>query len=190
VLHTGGQLQCFGSNSNGQLGIGSLGGSFGPMTPMNIGTVSQVGLRGDITCALIGDGTVQCMGYGSDCNLGNGACSYNNVSPSQVGGLTGATQLATGWGASCARRTGGDVWCWGPGYNGQLGDGTYTTRKMAVSLPALQGGVMDVESGGSHACALMADGTVECWGLDTRGQLGDGITAADHPVGVQMPCPE
>jgi len=60
---------------------------------------------------------------------------------------------------------------------------------MAVQLQSLSG-VMQVAAGGGHACALMGDGTVECWGLDLEGQLGDGITMSRHPVAVQMPCPD
>ncbi len=38
-------------------------------------------------------------------------------------------------------------------------------------------------SGGAHACALLADGTVRCWGAGDSGQLGDGLMQdAAQPV--------
>src|SRR4029079_6606911 len=33
--------------------------------------------------------------------------------------------------------------------------------------------------GQSHSCAVMNDGSVQCWGRNLRGQLGDGTTT-DH----------
>lgn len=37
--------------------------------------------------------------------------------------------------------------------------------------------VVSLALGGSHRCALMADGTVRCWGANRSGQLGDGTIA-------------
>jgi alpha-tubulin suppressor-like RCC1 family protein len=40
-------------------------------------------------------------------------------------------------------------------------------------------------AGGAHACALIADGTVRCWGANYRGQLADGTTTfRSAPVAV------
>lgn len=42
-----------------------------------------------------------------------------------------------------------------------------------ASAPA-QTGILAIEAGDSHTCALVADGRVMCWGLNEDGQLGDG----------------
>ena len=42
-----------------------------------------------------------------------------------------------------------------------------------------------VSSGGSYTCALIADGTIKCWGHNLYGQLGDGTsTNRNTPVNV------
>ena len=55
---------------------------------------------------------------------------------------------------------------------GQLGDGTLTTRRSAVS--EVLSGVSVVAAGAGHTCALMMTGGLLCWGLNDQGQLGDG----------------
>jgi alpha-tubulin suppressor-like RCC1 family protein len=36
--------------------------------------------------------------------------------------------------------------------------------------------VTAIAVGADHACARLSDGTVECWGPNELGQLGDGTT--------------
>ena len=81
---------------------------------------------------------------------------------------------------TCSVTGGGRVRCWGDNANGQLGDGTTTSRtsrSRPVLVPGLSG-VLQVVSGAAHSCALLGDGRVSCWGSNASGQLGDGSTTS------------
>ncbi|MFN8632076.1 MAG: hypothetical protein U0838_17675 [Chloroflexota bacterium] len=44
---------------------------------------------------------------------------------------------------------------------------------------------MAIAAGSSHACALLANATVVCWGAGSKGQLGGGsFTGSNVPVAV------
>lgn len=74
--------------------------------------------------------------------------------------------------------------CWGSNYFGQLGLGDTTYRgdgagEMGASLPAVDvgsGTVVSLAAGGFHTCVLLENGRVKCWGLNSMGQLGLGLT--------------
>jgi alpha-tubulin suppressor-like RCC1 family protein len=54
-----------------------------------------------------------------------------------------------------------------------------------VQVPDVRG-CAAIATGVAHACALLADGTVECWGNNAAGQLGTGTTDTyETPVPVQ-----
>jgi alpha-tubulin suppressor-like RCC1 family protein len=49
--------------------------------------------------------------------------------------------------------------------------------------------VTAIAAGHAHACAILASGSVECWGDNSHGQLGTGDTAArDKPAAVSLPA--
>ncbi|MCW1933121.1 hypothetical protein OKW52_12860 [Pararhodobacter zhoushanensis] len=91
--------------------------------------------------------------------------------------------IEAGGGHSCAVADGA-VWCWGWNIHGQLGDGTTTDSAVPVAVQGLTGEVVALTLGDLFSCALMADGTANCWGSNDRGQLGVGTTA---PSSVPMP---
>ena len=92
-------------------------------------------------------------------------------------------RLTAGVNFTCAIVTGGVLKCWGYNFFGQLGLGDTADRgdapgEMGASLPAVDLGVgrtvTSVSAGTEHACALLDDGTVKCWGGNRSGQLGRG----------------
>lgn len=130
------------------------------------------------TCALsIGD-EVTCWGGNSAGEVGDGTTT-DKAAPVVVSGVSGATQVSSGGFHSCALLGGGSVKCWGGNFTGQLGDGTFTESTSERTPPVYVAGVTDavqVVTGGLHSCALIAGGTVKCWGGNYHGQLGNGGT--------------
>jgi alpha-tubulin suppressor-like RCC1 family protein len=75
----------------------------------------------------------------------------------------------------------GEARCWGVNGAGELGDGTTTDRTTPVAVAQSAGGaplpgVQALAGGFEHNCALMSWGEIRCWGLNNRGQIGDGST--------------
>ena len=70
--------------------------------------------------------------------------------------------------------------CQGLDTNGQLGDGTYGRSDVPVN-PGLVG-VRAVAVGYEDTCALMNDGTVQCWGSNLLGEVSAVSTARSIPT--------
>jgi len=78
----------------------------------------------------------------------------------------------------------GTVLTWGLNVNGQLGDGTTTSRRSPAEVDSLAD-VEQVFAGGHHSLALLEDGSVWAWGHNSSGQIGDGTTtASSDPIEV------
>jgi len=143
--------------------------------------VAAVAAGGAHTCALITAGGVQCWGYNLYDQLGSGANENVSTTPVEVVGLgSGVTAIAGGGLHTCILTMAGGVQCWGRNDLGQLGDGTTTQRATAVNVVGLPSGVAAVAGGGFHTCALTTGGGVKCWGLNDRGQLGDGTSGVGN----------
>jgi alpha-tubulin suppressor-like RCC1 family protein len=119
--------------------------------------------------------------------VGSGA----GMAPAQATGdiaIFPTTQIAAGGQHTCALISDGRVTCWGAGSDGQLGTGNNNDSLIPVEV---SGGalanktVTQIAAGGQHACALISDGTVTCWGYGGYGQLGTGNNNSSNvPVAV------
>ncbi len=171
-------VKCWGNNSLGQLGDGTTTNSTTPVSVSGLSGATQVTAGQVHYCALLSDTTVKCWGNSDNGELGNGTQYTNSVTPVMVTGLSGATQITSGYQHSCARLSDTTVKCWGANTWGQIGDGTggaLVVRTTPVSVTGLSQ-VSKISAGGATTCALLTDATVKCWGMNDAGQVGDGTT--------------
>jgi len=184
--------QCWGHNDDGTLGDG-MTQAMQPSSAISVpvsGVTTLPLIAGWHACALSGR-QVLCWGEGDHGELGDGGSS-NVDTPQLVPSLSNVTALATGGGptdgdASCAI-VGGNVSCWGNGFYGRLGQGVANPSSVPVGVVGLPGPAVGVAIGYDHACALLGDGDIYCWGRGDLGQLGDGLmTSSFAPVRVVAP---
>jgi alpha-tubulin suppressor-like RCC1 family protein len=182
-------LRCWGPNDYGQLGNGTFTSSPNP-TPVVVAGITgaaQVAGGGFHTCARFPDGALRCWGRNSEGQLGDPATTaWMSGTPVPVSGIDTATQVTGGGFHTCALLQDGTVRCWGQNDYGQLGNGTISSAQVPNPTPVEVSGIttaIAVTAGGYHACALLQNGTVRCWGQNDYGQLGDGavITPQTRP---------
>lgn len=180
ALTNAGGAQCWGLNNQGELGNGSTTDSSVPVAVTNLASgVAAVATGNSHTCALTSAGGVQCWGANLVGQLGNGSTTNSSL-PVGVAGLdSGVVAIAAGLQYSCALLASGGVRCWGWNLNGQLGNGSTTDSSTPVTVTNLSGAAVAIAAGTYHACALLASGAVQCWGLNAFGQLGNGSTTSN-----------
>jgi hypothetical protein len=120
--------------------------------------------------------------------------------PSGDGDIIQIETSQGGGGFSCALFTAGKVKCWGYNIYGNLGIGTIDPIQSPLiyhPLPEEVLGVQDAQEisvGSTHACALLLNGQIRCWGNNSKGQLGANLPATytPHPLNTQFyyPVPE
>ena len=197
ALLADGTVQCWGAGDSGQLGNSGDTNSNTPVTVSNIATATRVSAGASHACALLADGTVQCWGLNGEGQLGNSGDTNSNTpvtvsvltdpadSNSDLTALTGVTAISAGASHTCASLAARTVQCWGTGDSGQLGNGADDNSPTPVSVSQIAGLAAQISAGNSHSCAVLLDETVQCWGLNDNGQLGnDDNTNSNTPVVV------
>ena len=204
ALGKSGNIQCWGYNTSGQLGVGDAftrGYSMSDMGPnlpsvaLGTGKKATAVFVGDYaSCAILNDGSVKCWGANSYGALGVGDTASRGTAKNQLGDNlptvalgTGRTALKVAIGGShtCAILDDHSVKCWGYNAYGQLGVEDTQARgdvpyELGDSLPVVNLGTgrsaVALGAGNAHTCALLDDGSLKCWGYNGYGQLGSGDT--------------
>jgi hypothetical protein len=186
VRTAAGAALCWGYNDFGMVGDGTRIDRRTPVQVNGLGSnVADVQAYWDHTCALLDNGSVKCWGHNGDGELGDGT-KLTKDHPVDVQGLnSGVLQITNGFDSGCALLDTGAVRCWGYNGNGQLGDGTRTTRVTPVKVDNISDAVF-ISGGWDHVCAILADGGLQCWGGNDHGEIGDG-TKQDRLRAVDVP---
>jgi alpha-tubulin suppressor-like RCC1 family protein/uncharacterized protein YjdB len=121
-LTGGGSAYCWGENTFGALGNGSMSDSPVPVPVSGGLAFAQLIAGGFIghTCGLTAGGTAYCWGENERGQVGDGS-TIDRPEPSAVVGRLAFTRLDAGFRHTCGRATNGTVYCWGSGAAGQLG---------------------------------------------------------------------
>jgi alpha-tubulin suppressor-like RCC1 family protein len=216
ALTTNGAVSCWGRDDSGQLGYAGISAANARMEctsadghpcqtiipcslvpePVNgLASVSALSSSDFFSCGVTTASEVLCWGDNTYGELGMsppsscaGDCSQQN--PVQVPGLIGSiTELSAGASACVlGAATPGGVWCWGPDFTGELGNGSYNSGPSPVMVTGLTNTTTyGFSSGEGFACALTSNGQISCWGSNDYGQLGVGaspasLSSSDVPV--------
>ena len=212
------EVQCLGRNDYGQLGIGNTKSTKGfpdyldhhsPSSNLGFDSIQTISSGLYHSCAISGSGQLKCWGRGLSGELGlergpevvgDGPGEMGRFLPVIDLGVEKVLAVSAGHEFTCAIVEGGRVKCFGKGQDGRLGSGSTESLglkpgSMGRNLPFVDLGenqtAENIVTGRAHACAVLQDSTLKCWGSGEFGQIGSGSPAniGDKPgqMGDRLP---
>ena len=192
ALLSTGQVKCWGSNNVGQLGnSGALPFEKSPVSVLD-GASALTGVQ-TLTvgrmhaCVVLTGGAAKCWGGNASGQLGDGT-SLDSVVPNTVVGYTTGVKMIDAGGLHTCLVTNpfNEVFCFGNGFYGQLGNYSTSNSSVPVQAYGITTGV-GVSAGEDHSCARLSTGNIKCWGRNAEGTLGDGGSSVSYiPVSTAV----
>jgi alpha-tubulin suppressor-like RCC1 family protein len=204
ALASSGAVYCWGANAQGQLGDGTTFAAGAPAPVSGYPSPSsgaRLAAGSQHSCVINSDSSLSCFGDDSAGELGNSVTTGVPVTTAVAAGTLKAYDAAAGASFTCAvDSTTAQVYCWGDDTTNALGDGL----GVAVNAPKLVTGLYSAGLASNptsgHVCSLQVtvsgpqplgppgdtttdpevdtEGTIQCWGANSFGQLGNGAVAA------------
>ena len=181
LLHSNGEVSCWGSYWKGPPGDDATGDS--PPVPIKVDGISDatdMSAGNLVSCALRENGEIPCWG-----NLIAGDFIENE--DGQISPVPSTPELQASLGVEsvkkisaegthvCALETNGKITCAGANVFGQLGSGEFGEAMTFEFANVLDiDDATDISLGYDHTCALHETGEISCWGRNHFGQLGNG----------------
>ena len=190
AIHNG-AVKCWGRNTNGQVGTGdTTSPQSSPFSSLNLTSgvtdLWSVG-NGNTLCAEK-NGGLYCWGIQTYYATGSNSTSGSLTTPTLVlgGNLnegTGIDNLYRGAGGyyHMVLTDSGQIYSWGYGNYGRLGNGSTGNRGFPEEVTGTSGGWTDLSLGGNTSYAVscgIQNGAAKCWGSAYNGMVGNGVTGA------------
>lgn len=186
-LDGAGLAYCMGENSQLQCGLDApsqisdaelVPGLLTPLAGVRAG-------RGSHSCALEPGEQLHCWGENDSGQVGSFPSEAAAPSDTPSISLPGLVDARAGFAHTCALAA-GDVYCWGLNESGQLG--TAGPGHTEPTLVPGASGMIALNVGTIHTCAMRSSTEIYCWGGNAFGQLGNGTTEDSAvPVPVTLP---
>jgi alpha-tubulin suppressor-like RCC1 family protein len=182
AINAAGGVECWGEDFYGELGNGAMGMFNTPQQVVGLSS-GVLAISADVfgVCAVTTMGTASCWGSNMYGQLGNGTFTTTGNAAAVTNVSTAVGVAGGGIYASCILLGTGTVECMGGDYDGNLALGsitsmTYDTPQTSKVTGAIALGGSGVGSSAPN-CAILAGGSVQCWGF-MQNSLGDGTTIA------------
>ncbi len=186
ALDVDGTVWCWGGNTQGEMGQGTMGPD--PVfKPTKVAMPVVVGISGGgyHTCAHSVQGIAYCWGRNTFGESGaQGEAFVLKAKP--VPNLPSVLEISAGWDHTCAILSDRTVRCWGRNQDGQIGNATSGAVEIDPEIAIGVASARALFGGDDHTCALLLDGSMQCWGDDENGELGAGSALfSDKALRVQ-----
>jgi alpha-tubulin suppressor-like RCC1 family protein len=202
ALRSNGLVMAWGGNQNGQLGQDTSGPAdcgegkcaTAPLLVPTFTNAVDIAAGDGHSLAVLSDGTARgwgSNGYG-ETGLGSPTLSgcFCQSTPVTVTGVSGAVEVAAGYGHSLALLANGTVRGWGDNENGEVGNGTISASGCACIASPTEvvglSGVAEIATGSYTSLALTSAGAVKAWGSNGQGRLGNNDPGTDSGFAVDV----
>jgi len=169
-----GEIYCWGRNSFGQLGDGTIQNRLTPtMVNLPIGySAVSVSSGGDHSCAILNGSQPACWGRNSQGQLGDGTL-LGKLEPRiiQNSAWSGVSRITAGETQSCVITSNNQVWCWG-----ESSSGMFSSSNSIITIPVQVNnrnsiGASLVVVGENHLCISTIRWSVMCTGDNQENQI-------------------